>query len=425
LRRWTRRYSSQRDEFHHTKAIPEADPMMGVVARVRGVRGCPGAFALPEAWPVVTVRVHHMSPPGPDNRRETRPTFRFQEGGLAIVILVLGLLLTVFGGSVRLPERRKNAAGETERVMVEQNKFLNARNLAQLAKDTSFIAIMAIGATFVIISGGIDLSVGAVYALASVLAALTLHHFGPDGPGSSTSPWLTVPLGIAVCAGSATLCGLLNGIMIVALRVHPFIITLGTMTIYRGVAFVITTGQSVGGFPSAFSDLVKWEVLGGLRLVPLLVMVLVAVLGTVYLARLAVGRRIYAVGGNELASRYSGVRVERVKLSVYVISGLAAGIAALLAIGYYGSAASGDGSGYELDVIASAVVGGASLTGGKGTALGALLGALIIKMIDNGIVILGIDQSYSRIIIGAVVILAVVLDQVNTWLARRRLTKTV
>ncbi len=344
---------------------------------------------------------------------------------MLIVIFVLGLLLTLFGGTVQMAEFRTSAAGDTERVMVEKNKFLNARNLTQLAKDTSFIAIMAVGATFVIISGGIDLSVGAVYALASVLAALALHHFGPDGPHGSASPWLSVPSGIAVCVGSATLCGLLNGSMIVALRVHPFIITLGTMTIYRGFAFVITTGQSVGSFPGAFSELVKWEVFGGLRLVPLLVMVFVTLLGTVYLARLAVGRRIYAVGGNELASRYSGVRVERVKLSVYIISGLTAGIAALLAIGYYGSASSGDGSGYELDVIASAVVGGASLSGGKGSALGALLGALIIKMIDNGIVILGIDQNYSRIIIGAVVILAVVLDQFNNWLAKRRLTKTV
>jgi len=248
-----------------------------------------------------------------------------------------------------------------------------------------------------------------------------LHQFGADGPRDSVSPWLSVPLGAVVCVGSAMLCGLLNGAMIVALKVHPFIITLGTMTIYRGVAFVITTGQSVGSFPAGFSELVKWESFGGLRLVPLLVMVGITVVGTVYLAALAAGRRIYAVGGNELASRYSGVRVERVKLSVYLISGLTAGIAALLAIGYYGSASSGDGSGYELDVIASAVVGGASLSGGRGSALGALLGALIIKMIDNGIVILRIDQNYSRIIIGAVVILAVVLDQFNNWLAKRRL----
>ncbi len=366
-----------------------------------------------------------MSPPATDARPASRAISRFQEGGLLVVILVLGLLLTLCGGRVQMAEFKTNAAGETERVMVEKNKFLNARNLTQLAKDSSFIAIMAVGATFVIISGGIDLSVGSVYALASVLAALLLHHVGPDGPRPSASPWLSVPLGIALCVGSATLCGSINGGMIVALRVHPFIITLGTMAIYRGIAFVITSGQSVGGFPGAFSELVKWEAFGGLRLVPLLVMVLVTLLGTMYLARLAIGRRIYAVGGNELASRYSGVRVERVKLSVYIISGLTAGIAALLAIGYYGSASSGDGSGYELDVIASAVVGGASLSGGKGSALGALLGALIIKMIDNGIVILGIDQSYSRIIIGAVVILAVVLDQLNNWLAQRRLRKTV
>jgi ribose/xylose/arabinose/galactoside ABC-type transport system permease subunit len=361
----------------------------------------------------------------PDHRPASRAAFRLQEGGLLVVILGLGLLLTAFGGSVRMPEFQQNAAGERERVLVEKNKFLNARNLTQLAKDTSFIAIMAVGATFVIISGGIDLSVGSIYALASVLAALTLHQFGPDGPRSSVPVWLSVPAGMFVCVGSATLCGLLNGVMIVALRVHPFIITLGTMAIYRGIAFVITTGQSVGGFPPAFSDLVKWEASGGLRLVPLLVMIMIAIVGTIYLGSLAAGRRVYAVGGNELASRFSGVHVERVKLSVYVISGFTAGVAALLALGYYGSASSGDGSGYELDVIASAVVGGASLSGGRGTAFGALLGALIIKMIDNGIVTLGIDQSYSRIIIGAVIILAVVLERFKDLLERRRLTKTV
>jgi ribose transport system permease protein len=234
-----------------------------------------------------------------------------------------------------------------------------------------------------------------------------------------------VPLGILTCVGAATLCGLLNGGMIVALRVHPFIITLGTMAIFRGVAFVITKGQSVGDFPPELRSLVRWETQNGLSLVPLGVMLLVTFVAGVYLSRLAAGRRIYAVGGNELASRFSGIRVLRVKLSVFVFSGLTAGIAALLALGYYGSASSGDGTGYELDVIAAAVVGGASLSGGKGTALGALLGALIIKMIDNGIVILGIDQNYSKIIIGSAVILAVLLDQLNNWLAKRRLAARV
>ena len=195
------------------------------------------------------------------------------------------------------------------------------------------------------------------------------------------------------------------------------------MTIFRGIAFVITNGQSVGGFPQAFRNLVRWEVGDGLSLVPLVVMVLVAVAGGIYLKRLAAGRRIYAIGGNELASIYSGINVQRVKLSVFVFSGLTAGVAALLSLGYYGGASSGDGMGYELNVIAAAVVGGASLSGGKGSALGALLGALVIQLISTGIVILGINQNYSQIIIGAVVIVAVLLDQINNWLAKRRLLR--
>jgi ribose transport system permease protein len=279
---------------------------------------------------------------------------------------------------------------------------------------------MAVGATFVIISGGIDLSVGAIYALASVVAAMVFSRYGPDGPGGGSAA-VGVPLGMLTCMGVATLCGLANGGMIVALRVHPFIITLGTMAIFRGIAFVLTKGQSIGGFPHAFREMVRFEIGDGLSLVPLIAMVVVAIIGGIYLVRLAAGRRIYAIGGNELASRFSGIRVERVKLSVYVIAGLTAGIAALLSLGYYGSGASSDGTGYELNVIAAAVVGGASLSGGKGSALGALLGALVIQMISSGIVILGIDQNYSQIIIGTVVIIAVLLDQFNNWLAKRRL----
>jgi ribose transport system permease protein len=362
-----------------------------------------------------------------------RPKIRLQEGGLLVVVFVLGLLLAVFGGSVRLPafetnaqgERQRvfhtNAAGEREPVFVEKNKFFNAQNLAQLAKDTSFIAIMAVGATFVIISGGIDLSVGAIYALASVVAATVFYRYGPDGPAGNGSAGLGVLFGVLTCVGVATFCGFINGGMIVALRVHPFIITLGTMAIFRGVAFVITRGQSIGGFPASFREMVRLEVGNGLSVVPLAAMVAVAMIGGIYLSRLAAGRRVYAIGGNELASRFSGIRVERVKLSVYIIAGLAAGIAALLSLGYYGAGTSSDGQGYELNVIAAAVVGGASLSGGKGSALGALLGALIIQMISSGIVILGIDQNYSQIIIGSVVIVAVLLDQFNNWLAKRRL----
>src|SRR5882724_10233238 len=240
-----------------------------------------------------------------------RSAFRLQESGLLLVILALGVLLAAFSGTVRTPVFAVGADGTRQRVFTtsatgervpafaEKNKFLNAQNLAQLAKDTSFIAIMAVGMAIVIISGGIDLSVGAVYALASVLGAIALNHFGPDGPAAASSPWLGVTLGAAACVGVAALCGLANGGLIVALRVHPFIITLGAMAILRGAAFVVTKGQSIGGFPPVWRDLVRFEIGNGLSFVPLAVMVLVALAGGIFLTRLAAGRRVYAIGGNE------------------------------------------------------------------------------------------------------------------------------
>jgi ribose/xylose/arabinose/galactoside ABC-type transport system permease subunit len=166
---------------------------------------------------------------------------------------------------------------------------------------------------------------------------------------------------------------------------------------------------------------VRWELLPDLSLVPLIVMLIVTVVGGIFLSQLSIGRKIYAVGGNEVASRYCGIRVGSVKLLAYTVSGLVTGIAAVLSLGYYGAGSSGDGQGYELNVIAATVVGGASLIGGKGTALGALLGAIILQMISNGLVILNIPQNYSQIVIGVVVIAAVLFDQFNAVLAKRRL----
>ena len=358
--------------------------------------------------------------------RSLADKWRLQEGGLLVVVLVLGIFLTVFGGSVERPRFAVAADGTRERVFVvdtdgnktvakeKVNLFLNAENLTQLAKDTSFIAIMAVGMTMVIIAGQIDLSVGSIYALAGVLAGLVLQGMGPTATGPK------VLVAALVCPLAGAICGLANGSLVVALRVHPFIITLGSMAIFRGIAFVKTSGLSIGGYPEVFRNVVKWQTTGGLTLVPLGVMILVLAVGVIWLRRTTAGRRVYAIGGNELASRYSGIRVGWVKVGVFVISGLSAGIASLLALGYYGSATSADGQGYELNVIAAAVVGGASLSGGRGTALGAVLGALIIQIISSGIVILHIDQNYSQLIIGSVVILAVVLDQFNQWLSRRR-----
>ena len=355
---------------------------------------------------------------------------KFPEGGLIVVIIVLGLLLAVFGGEIQRPKFATNPEGKRVRLMVVNqagqqvpafervNKFFNPETLTQIAKDTSFFAIMAIGMTFVIITGGIDLSVGSTYAVAAVAGALVMSPYGPSGGNTATA------LGVLTTIGVAVLAGFLNGAMIVGLSVHPFIITLGTMAIYRGIAFILAQGQSIGGFPQGFRDFIRQGVIADLSLVPLRVMVTICVLGGTLLSRMAIGRKIYAVGGNEIATRFSGIQVGGVKLLVYVLSGLSAGIAAVLSLGYYGAASSGDGQGYELDVIASAVVGGASLVGGKGTALGAFLGAIILRLISTGMVILGIPQNYSQIVTGTVVIAAVLLDELNRFLANRRLLAT-
>ncbi len=351
-----------------------------------------------------------------------------QEGGLLAVMLALGLLLTIFGGTVRVPVFSEGADGKPQRVMtvddqgrevplmVERNKFLRLENLVQLAKDASFIAIMAVGMTFVIVAGGIDLSVGAIYALAAVTGGLVLRALGPTGLAAPT--WLASIAGASACVTAGLAAGVANGALTVGLRVHPFIITLGTMLIFRTVAFVATGGQSIGDFPARFIELVRWNV-GGVALGPLLVTLVVLAVGWVVLGLRVFGRHVYAVGGNELASRYSGLRVGRVRIAVFALSGACAGIAALIALGCYGAASSGDADGYELKVIAAAVVGGASLSGGKGTALGAVLGALVIQMIDTGIVFLGIPQEISMGVIGVAIILAVVLDQVSRRLTQR------
>ena len=334
-----------------------------------------------------------------------------QEAGLIVVILVMGGAITLFSDRVTYRD-----AQDGKRYQV--NRFLQPKNMDQLIKDTSFFAIMAVGATFIIISGGIDLSVGSVYCLAAISGAIIFNKLGPGGAG--LSPGVVVPLGILVCLTVGTLCGLLNGLLIVGLNVHPFIITLGMMAILRGVAFVMTKGLSVTGFPDAFTDgLIRLNV-GGFYPVPMAIMLAVTIGGAVLLQKTAAGRHVYAIGGNELAGRFSGVPVNRMKVLIYMLGGLTAGIAAMIYLGYYGSAASNAGYGYELEVIAAAVVGGASLTGGKGTAFGAMLGALLIRMIDNAVVSLQIDQNYSRIIIGAVIIIAVVLDQASGYIRKRK-----
>jgi ribose transport system permease protein len=218
------------------------------------------------------------------------------------------------------------------------------------------------------------------------------------------------------------LCGLLNGALVTGLKVHPFIITLGTMWMLRGIAFVASKAESIL-VPSPLTGVAKAS-LGlpsGLYPVPMLTMVLLSVLGTVYLTRTVMGRHIFAFGGNMEASRFAGLSLNRIQVGVFAVSGLLAGLAAFLGASFYGSASSGDAQGYELYVIASAVVGGASLTGGRGSALGALLGALLIVLIRQSIRTLRFDQNYEWIVIGSAIIIAVVVDRWSAGITSRRL----
>jgi ribose transport system permease protein len=209
--------------------------------------------------------------------------------------------------------------------------------------------------------------------------------------------------------------------MIVGLRVHSFVITLGTMWVFRGIAFVTSQATSIL-VPDALTGVAKASLGQALYPMPMVVMIVVTALGALYLSRTVMGRHVFAVGGNAEASRYAGLRIERIQLGVFVLSGLTAGIAAFMGTSYYGSASCADASGYELYVIASAVVGGASLKGGKGSAVSATLGALLIVLIRQSIRSLRLDQNYEWIIIGCAIIVAVVLDRVSTALTSRRLT---
>jgi ribose/xylose/arabinose/galactoside ABC-type transport system permease subunit len=320
-----------------------------------------------------------------------RRIFNSQQTGLVIVILCLCAVLTTFAGK------------HTDRLTGRSvNNFLNSYTLMQTATDASFFAIMAVGATMVIITGGVDLSVGSIYALAGVTMALVLRKFESS----------SVLLGIGICVGIGLASGLVNGLMVVGLKVHPFIITLGTMWVLRGIAFVTSQAESIL-VPDSLTHLAKANLglVEALYPVPMLLMLTVTAVGAVFLGRTVPGRYVYAVGGNIHAARYSGLKVERILVGVYTLSGLTAGIAAFIGTSYYGSASCGDATGYELYVIASAVVGGASLSGGKGSAINAMLGALLIILIRVAIRQLHFDQNYEWIIIGCAIIIAVVLDQ--------------
>lgn len=336
---------------------------------------------------------------------------RVQELGLLVVVLALGATLSLYGWYDAEPGA--------------PNTFLNFDNLVTIiATRMSYYAIMAVGVTLVIIAGGIDISVAAIMTLAAMIAAWTIQDFGREAPAIKVLP---VVLTVALLVGLA--CGLLNGLLVVGLRMHPFIVTLGTMSIFSGVANVLPFGAKtlpLSGHPlprSFTANFMKLEV-RDVQPMPMIITLIIVVLGWFYLRLMVAGRETYAVGGNEEAARFSGLRVNLIKLRVYVLCGLAAGMAGMVCLGRFGSFSTNSAAGYELTVIAAAVVGGASLSGGRGSALGALLGALILTMIENGITILHLNQEYKNIIIGGAIIVAVAMDRLSEYVRSRRLAGT-
>ncbi|HAE82535.1 MAG TPA: ABC transporter permease [Ktedonobacter sp.] len=284
-------------------------------------------------------------------------------------------------------------------LILTTNDFLTLTNLDNLVRQVAVFAILSIGQLFVILTGGIDLSVGSVLGLSGGVTALLLAAGAP------------IPLAILAGLLVGLLVGLINGLLVSRLKLPPFIATLGMLGIARGVVLLLTGARTIAPLPDAFNIIANGSILG----LPSLfwILILVAIVAAFVLGRTVFGRYVYAVGSNAESSRLSGVPVNVVLIAVYSISGLLAGFAGVLTTSRLGAGIPTAGTGYELQAIAGAVIGGASLSGAKGRTIGAVLGALIMAILANGGNLLGVDPFYLQIAIGLLIILAVYFDNLQ------------
>jgi erythritol transport system permease protein len=295
--------------------------------------------------------------------------------------------------------------------------FLTTNNLTILAKHVSMSAFLAIGMTFVMLAGGIDLSVGSVVGLAGMVAGWLLTR-GVTLPGSSHPYYPSVVVVILGALAVSGAVGLLNGLLITRLSIAPFIATLGTLYVARGAGLLLSSGRTFpnlagetshhnGGFPG-----IGQSFLMGVP-VPVWLLLVLVVVAAVVASKTPFGRHVYAVGGNERASLLSGIRVNRVKVFTYVISGLCAGIVGLIIAAQLEAAHPATGESFELTAIAAVVLGGTSLTGGRGSVWGSLIGASVIGVLADGLVMLGTSEFWQMVIKGVVIIAAVAIDQLQ------------
>jgi len=289
--------------------------------------------------------------------------------------------------------------------------FATVENLVNVLEQTAVVGVLSVGMTFVILAGGIDLSVGSLVAFAGIAFGAASHAGVPTV--------LAATLGVAAGA----LAGLANGLLVTTGRLPPFIATLGTMSVARGAALMLTDGRPISGFPASVRAIAHAAPLG--IPAPVLLMLAVYAAAHVALTRTVLGRYVYAVGGNEVAAALSGVSIDAWKCAVYVLSGVASGLTALLLVARLDSAQPVAGMGYELDAIAAVVIGGASLLGGSGTVLGTLIGALLMTVLRNGLNLLSVSSYVQQVAIGLVIIAAVIVDMTLHRRAERRRAENV
>jgi ribose transport system permease protein len=284
----------------------------------------------------------------------------------------------------------------------ETEAFATSNNLYNITRNFTFTAIVALGMTMVIITGGIDLSVGSVLCLCSMVLAVVMH-----------AGW-SIYVGIAAAVATALIVGAFNGVLIAYFNFPPFVVTLGMLSVARSLAMVASNNTVVFQFGP---DHQKLLALGGGSTFgianPVIYMIVLALLTGFVLRWTKFGRYLYAIGGNEQAATLSGVPVRRIKVAVYMISALAAGIAGIVQTGWLGAVTTNIGAGMELQVIAAAVIGGANLAGGIGTAFGAVVGSALIEIIRNSLGLLGINAFWQGTFIGACIIIAVAFDRLR------------
>ena len=285
-------------------------------------------------------------------------------------------------------------------ITIINSNFLTANNLLNLLLQVTSNALIAFGMTFVILTGGIDLSVGSILALSSALTA------GLLGSG------MPVTLAILISLILGCILGVMNGLLISYGKLAPFIVTLATMTIFRGATLVYTNGNPI---TKGLSDTFLFQFLGQGYIVgipfPVIIMFIVFIILYVLLHKTAFGKSVYAIGGNEKAAYISGVKLNKVKIIIYSISGIMASISGLIITSRLSSAQPTAGASYEMDAIAAVVLGGTSLSGGKGRILGTLIGALIIGVLNNGLNIIGVSAFWQQVVKGVVILIAVLIDR--------------